>query len=160
MKLFKSLFSQFHAAIVVFAAINILLGIALSLTTSFFSEIAVIHLIAGILVIPVPLLLLLIMKKRKLAWQAFAARMVISKKDTSNVLLLIAKITAWLFLLSLVISAFSGMFIKTGFGAKLFPDTNLLLLHTKAIFIVPILLIVHIVTMGAAYHKKKAADHQ
>jgi hypothetical protein len=160
LKIFKSLFSQFHAAIVVFAAMNILLGIALSLSTPYFSKVALIHLIAGVLIIPVPLLLLLAMKKRKLAWQAFAARMFISKKDSKNYLLLTAKITAWLFLLSLVFSALAGIFIKTGLAAELFPDTNFLLLHTKAIYVVPILLIVHILTMGAAYHKKKAADHQ
>lgn len=154
MKLFKSLFSQFHAAIVVFAIVTILLGIALRLTTPFSTQVALVHLIAGILIIPAPLLLLLFMKKRKLAWHAFSARIVITKKDGKNALLIAAKTAALLFLVSLIVSAFSGIFIKTGLSVKLFPDTNLFLLHTKAIFIVPILLIVHIVTMGAAYHKK------
>lgn len=158
MKIFKSLFSQFHAAIVVFAGINIMLGIALSMSAPYFSQIALIHLVAGILLIPVPLLLLLFMKKRKLAWHAFTSRMVVSKKDSKNALLVTAKITAWLFLLSLVISAFSGILIKTGLAAQILPDTNLFRLHTKAIFMVPILLLVHIVTMGAAYHKKKISE--
>lgn len=158
MKLFKSLFSRFHAVIVVFAAMNILLGIALSLSTPYFPKVAWVHLIAGILLIPVPLLLLLLMKKRKLAWHALSVRMLPGKSDNKNVLLITAKIATWLFLLSLVFSAFAGIFIKTGLSSKLFPETNFLLLHTKSVFLVPILMIIHIVTMVAAYRKKKSNE--
>lgn len=159
MKFFKSLFSRFHASIVVFTLVNILMGIALSLSAPFYSKAALIHLIAGILIIPVPILILLVIKKRKLAWQAFSARFFISRKDTGKVLLLIAKITAWMFLISLIISAFSGISIKTGLAAKILPDTNLMLLHSKAIFMVPALLVVHIITMVVAYPKKTSAEH-
>lgn len=155
MAFLKSKFSKFHLSIALFAAVNILLGLAMAANGGFYRSASTIHYFSGLLIFLCPILVLMILKERNMVWKAFTFRLGIHKKDIGNVKVLLGKIVVWLFLVSLVLSGIIAMLVKSGVGASLFPHANLFLIHTKAIYIVVPLLALHIITMMITKNNNK-----
>ncbi len=155
MAFFKSKFSKFHLGIALFAAANILLGFGLAANIGYYKPAATLHYISGILIFAAPVLLLIMFKERKMIWKALIFRLAIQDKDLGDWKVASAKIVAWLFLISLVYSGILAILVKTGIGILLFPETNLFLLHTKAIYPVIPILMLHIITMMITNRKNK-----
>lgn len=154
MKIMKSDFSRVHLVFALFAALNIFLGLALRFSIPFMRAAAWVHFMAGVLVVLTPWLVLPFLKNSKPVWTSFKVRLTIRRSDLNNPSLLTAKISAWLFLLSLLLLILGGIFIKSGLSARLFPDINFLRLHTRGIMLVPPLLMLHVITMMRLYGKK------
>lgn len=159
--LFKSSFSRLHFCFVIFTALNIGLGLALALVLQFpsyemFVTAANLHFISGILIFLFPLIFSIFIKDRKNAWKAMKARFLINKQlyASKNRRLIFSKLVAWLFAVCLVAAFAGGVFVKTGITGLLFPDMNFLLFHTRLKFILPVLLIIHIVSMKTSYRGK------
>lgn len=155
MKFLKSGFSKLHAVLALFAGVNIVLGLALTFGIPFFGTAALLHFFAGLLLFIVPLLLSVFMKDFKTGITGFKGRFFIKRKDLSRKILFAAKLIGWIFLIGLILYALSGIIIKSGLGRLMLPDTNLLMIHAKGIFIIPPLLILHTASMLAAYRKTK-----
>lgn len=154
MKILNSAFSRVHLIFALFAGINIFFGLALGFPIPFFRTTAQLHFLANLLILLTPCILLIFMKNRKPVWTAFAVRLSIHKKDFQNKPLLLAKIVAWIFMTSLLLFVLAGIFIKLGIAAWLFPNTNFLRIHTKGVYLLPPLLILHAVTMRMVYRKR------
>lgn len=154
MKILKSAFSRVHLIFALFAGINISFGLALRFPMPFFRTTAQLHFLAGLLILLTPFILLIFMKNRQPVWTAFVVRLSIHKNDYKKKPLLLAKIGAWIFMTSLFLFVLAGIFIKLGIAAWLFPNTNYLRIHTKGVYLLPVLLILHAVTMRMAYRKR------
>lgn len=155
MKYLKSAFSKVHAVFALFAALNIFLGFVLIFGIPFFSTAAALHFYTGILFFITPLLLLIFMKDLKMGWTGFKGRLYIKPNDRKNKPLFVAKIISWIFLISFIVFAVAGILIKSGLMTLILPDTNLLRIHAKGVYILPPLLILHVVMMLIAYRKNK-----
>ncbi|NTV90677.1 MAG: hypothetical protein HGA22_10040 [Clostridiales bacterium] len=157
LKRFISIFSKVHMAFATFALLNIIFALFLRFTGTYFSTAAAVHFFAGLLIFAAPLILIITMKEPKLAWKALEGRLFIRARDKGNKKLLVAKITAWAFLVCLAIFAVAGIFIKSGLGSMLLPGVNLITVHMKGVYLLPPLLVLHVVTMIIAYGRKKGA---
>lgn len=155
MKYLKSAFSKVHAVLALFVGFNIILGLALTFGIPFFNTAAMLHFFAGIIFLITPLLLLTFMKDFKMGMTGFKGRLYIKRNDLKNKPLFAAKIISWIFLIGLILYAVSGIIIKSGLAALILPDTNLLRIHAKGVYIIPPLLILHVVLMLFAYRKTK-----
>lgn len=155
MNIMKSDFSRVHLVFALFAALNILLGLALRFSLPFMRAAAWVHFLSGVLVFLTPWLVLPFLRNPKPVWTSFKVRLTIRRSDLDNPSLLTAKISAWLFILSLLLLILGGIFIKSGLSAWLFPGINVLRLHTLGIMMIPPLLLLHVVTMMRVYSNKK-----
>lgn len=156
MKIFKSIFSAGHFPFLLFAVINIGFGIALYLLTTYFSVIASTHFFAGLLIFIAPLAVFTFSGSRKQMFAALKGRLLINKNDIKNkrTLTIISKVIAWIFICMLLMVAIEGVLIKAGILANLIPNINFLKLHRSLVFIMPVLLVVHVITMKIALRKK------
>jgi len=99
-------------------------------------------------------------KDGKNAFKAMKARIFINKQliKSRKFPMISARILAWLFLGGLAIALLGGASIKTGLTSLLFPDMNFMLLHSRLIYVLPVLLLLHIITMKVAYAPPKALN--
>ncbi|HCP15519.1 MAG TPA: hypothetical protein DIT32_07145 [Peptococcaceae bacterium] len=154
MKIFNSAFSRVHMIFALFSGINIFFGFALGFPIPFFRTTAQLHFLAGLLTLSTPFVLLIFLKNRKPVWTAFTVRLSFNKNDFKNKPLILAKIVAWIFISSLLLFVLAGIFIKLGIAAWMYPNRNIFWLHTKGIYLLPPLLILHAVTMTRVYRKR------
>jgi hypothetical protein len=148
---FKSAFSKVHFVLMLFVAVNIVLGIVITLTP-YTAAVNTIHLFAGLLILPALIASLLLIKNNKMVLKAFKARLLISKKDLAQKkpMVMISKGAAMLFGLGLVILLVNAILIKTGLAVTLFLHFNSLLFHVRFVYVMPMLAVLHAVTMKAA----------
>lgn len=161
MKLFKSVFSKFHFLFLLFALLNIGFGLALYFSVPYFGTVIYLHLYAGILIFGVPLLFFLFYKDKKTLIAVFKGRLFINKFDRKNnkKLLIFSKTIAWVFLAGLLFSMLGGIVIKTGILTNALPDLNLLKFHIKLVYVMPFILILHVVTMKIAMSIKPVSNN-
>jgi hypothetical protein len=154
LKIMNSDFSRVHLVFALFAALNVSLGLGMTFSIPFMRAAAWVHFLAGVLVVLTPWLVLPFLKNPKPVWTSFKVRLTIRRSDLKNPSLLTAKIAAWLFIISLLLLILGGIMIKSGLAAWLFPDINVLRLHTRGVILIPVLLLLHVFTMMRLYGKK------
>jgi len=155
MKLFKSDFDKVHAVIMSFALINVVLGISLVWPFLPYQVASTLHLLSGLLLILLAFLLPALFKNRKRLYTALKVRFLITKRDLAqkNGLLIAAKAVTMLLGVGFVLLFFSAVFIKTGWGYKLWPTVNLLRIHITFVYIIPALMVLHPVLMLLAQRR-------
>jgi len=149
MKLFKSVFSKFHFPFMAFGILNIVLGLALYYSVPYFGTVGYVHFFAGILIFLVPLVMFISYKDKPKLYATFKARIIINENDRKHkkIMVIFSKVMAWIFIVSLFIAMLDGVIIKT--GVLPIPISTILLFrfHMKLVFVIPLFLILHIVTM-------------
>ena len=152
MKLFKSDFSKVHAIIMSFALINVVMGISLVWPFLPYQVASFLHLMSGLLLIPLAFLLPAFFRNRHRLYAALKARFLITRRDIAqkNGLLIAAKTATMLLGAGFVLLFFSAILIKTGLGYKLWPTVNLLRIHVVFVYIIPVLMVIHPVLMVLA----------
>lgn len=155
MKQFKSDFSKVHAIIMVFALINVVMGISLVWPFLPYQAASFLHLMSGLLLIPLVFLLPAFFRNRSRVYAALKARFLISKRDIAqkNGLLIAAKTVTMLMGIGFVLLFLSAIVIKTGLGYQLWPTVNLLQIHVTFVYIIPVLMVFHLVLMGLAQQR-------
>jgi hypothetical protein len=156
MKIFKSIFSAGHFPFLLFAVINIALGITLYLLTTYILSVANLHFFAGLLIFIAPLAVLAFSGSRKQMFAALKGRLLINKNDIKNkkTLTIISKVIAWVFICMLLMVTVGGILLKSGIMANLIPDINFMKLHRNLVFIMPFVLLLHTSTMKISSRKK------
>lgn len=159
MAVFKSAFSRLHFIIALFAGINILLGIALTQPIPLWGAASTAHLVAGLLLFPAVLPVLLTMKNRRMVVRAFMARLLVNRNDwkRGKLLIFLSKSIAMLSALGYVMLACNAILVKTNLAYAVLPEADWMGFHMIFVYVMPALLAVHTVTMLLAFRKTNAA---
>ena len=155
MKLLKSEFSRIHALAALAAAVNLVLGVGMALYLIPYVPFGEVHGFAGAVTLPLLLLLPLLSPKRKSLYTALRNKFLIRPRDLAqkNWVLISAKIVTWLIGLAFLCQLATGALMETGLAYQLFPTFSILSFHTTFLYILPPLVVLHVVLMLLAKRK-------
>ena len=159
MKLLKTGFSRIHAVVMLAALVNITLGAGMALGIVPYVPFGEIHGFAGVSVLPLLLLLPLLSPKRKNLYAALKAKLLITKRDLAQhrPFAIAAKVVTQLLALAFLLQLITGGLIETGLAYQLFPDFGMLSFHMTFLYVLPTLLLLHVIFMLLAGRKPSAA---
>ncbi len=145
----KSNFPRLHLFIAAFTLLSLATGLSLNYGLIPGYTIRTVHFYSGLLIIVSPAIVLVFMKKRRQILSAAKSLIFINSMDIKRkrYLSMVSKVLLNLFILGLVKQLLTGLVI----GLKLFntPDAvnALYKVHTAGLFLLPILLVLHVVLM-------------
>ena len=153
MKFLKTDFGKVHAVVMTFALVNVLLALALKLGLiggeGYLTAVTV-HVVCGFLILPSLLLLPLLFSTRTKIYRALRAKLFLSKRDLAqkNPALVAAKIVTMLMALGFVSQTVTGALYRLFQVYEVYP------FHTAFIFVLPVLVVLHLVLMKLAYRRR------
>ena len=144
-----------------FALINVVLGILLALAVIPYGSFAEIHSFTGAVLFPLLLLAPMLFRKRKQVYAALKARLFITKRDlrAGQPLLFIAKVITLLMALGFIVQLITAGLLETGLAYSWFSGGAVMRFHTSLVIIIPALLVLHFLFMWLAYRRKPQAKH-
>lgn len=150
MKRLPSDFSKVHAVVMLVALVNIAMGFMMAFSVLPFNIASELHEIAGLMLLPIILLLPACFKSRKRLYAALRARFFITRQNrqAKQTLVILAKIVTQLFALSFVLLLITAPLIETGLLSAWVPTYSILSFHTWFIYPIAVLGIAHIVLMS------------
>ena len=156
MKLFSNDFSRIHAVVALAALINLVLGVGMALGFIPYVPFGEVHGFAGASILPLLFLLPLLSSKRKNLYAAIKARLILSKRDIAqkNVFRVLAKIVTLLMAFAFLVQLATGALMETGLAYQWFPNFGMLGFHMTFIYVLPTLILLHIIFMLLSKRKK------
>lgn len=159
MKWLRSDFSKVHAVVMLVALVNITMGFMMAFSVIPFNIASELHEVAGLMLLPIILLLPACFKSRKRLYAALRARFLITRQDRQGkrTLVILAKIITQLFALSFILLLITAPLIETGLLSAWLPTYSILNFHTKFIYPIAVLGIAHVVLMYLSKPRPKKA---
>ena len=160
MKFLKSDFSKVHAAVMLAALINILMGVLIALRWLPYGAAAEVHEFFGIALFPLALLLPALFPSRKQLYTAIRARFWITRRDLAHgkPVVLLAKAATMLMALGFVVLLITVFLLKTGLAYTWFPNADLFSFHLGFVYFMPVLMVLHGLLMWLSTRAKPKAS--
>ena len=149
MKLFSNDFSRMHAIVALAALINLVLGVGMALGLIPYVPFGEVHGFAGAIILPLFFLLPLLSSKRKNLYAALKAKLLLNKRDIAqkNPFRILAKIVTLLMAFAFLVQLATGALMETGLAYQWFPNFGMLGFHMTFIYVLPTLILLHLVFM-------------
>jgi hypothetical protein len=160
MKLLKTDFGKVHAVVATVALINVVVAMLLKLGLirgSLYSVAVTTHVVCGFLILPALLLLPLAFSTRAKLYRAIRVRLLPGRRDFTgkHKMMLAAKIVTMLVAVGFLCQTVTALLMRTGLAGRWFPAFDTYGFHTAFIFVLPVLVVLHLILMKLAHRQSK-----